>query len=76
MPKTSFRKNSDSPLIKAAGSLDIIKTKGLRVVSLDLPTSHQFAITNDDEFTGRMLSAINCLQERYLVTCQAKHLFY
>jgi DNA invertase Pin-like site-specific DNA recombinase len=39
----------------------IIKTKGLRVVSLDLPTSHQFAITNDDEFTGRMLSAINDL---------------
>jgi len=28
----------------------IIKTKGLRVVSLDLPTSHQFAVIND-EFT-------------------------
>lgn len=38
----------------------IIKTKGLRVVSLDLPTSHQFAVVND-EFTGRMLSAINDL---------------
>ncbi len=38
----------------------IIKTKGLRVVSLDLPTSHQFAVIND-EFTGRMLSAINDL---------------
>ena len=38
----------------------IIKTKGLRVVSLDLPTSHQFAAIND-EFTGRMLSAINDL---------------
>ncbi len=35
----------------------IIKAKGLRVVSLDLPTSHQFAVVND-EFTGRMLSAI------------------
>jgi len=38
----------------------IIKTKGLRVVSLDLPTSHQFSAIND-EFTGRMLSAINDL---------------
>jgi len=38
----------------------IIKTKGLRVVSLDLPTSHQFAVVND-EFTGKMLSAINDL---------------
>jgi len=38
----------------------IIKAKGLRVVSLDLPTSHQFAVVND-EFTGRMLSAINNL---------------
>jgi len=38
----------------------IIKTKGLRVVSLDLPTSHQFAAVND-EFTERMLSAINDL---------------
>jgi DNA invertase Pin-like site-specific DNA recombinase len=38
----------------------IIKAKGLKVVSLDLPTSHQFAVVND-EFTGRMLSAINDL---------------
>tara|TARA_R110001583_G_scaffold137892_1_gene289453 strand:- start:3670 stop:4305 length:636 start_codon:yes stop_codon:yes gene_type:complete len=38
----------------------IIRTKGLKVVSLDLPTSHQFAVVND-EFTGRMLSAINDL---------------
>jgi len=38
----------------------VIKAKGLRVVSLDLPTSHQFAVVND-EFTGRMLSAINDL---------------
>ncbi len=38
----------------------IIKTKGLWVVSLDLPTSHQFAVIND-EFTGRMLSTINDL---------------
>lgn len=38
----------------------IIKAKGLKVVSLDLPTSHQFAVVND-EFTVRMLSAINDL---------------
>jgi len=38
----------------------IIKAKGLRIVSLDLPTSHQFAVISD-EFTGRMLSAINDL---------------
>ena len=38
----------------------IIKEKGLKVVSLDLPTSHQFAVVND-EFTGRMLSVINDL---------------
>ncbi len=38
----------------------IIKAKGLKIVSLDLPTSHQFAVISD-EFTGRMLSAINDL---------------
>ncbi|MEM9363633.1 MAG: recombinase family protein [Bacteroidota bacterium] len=35
-----------------------ITEKGIRVVSLDLPTSHGFLKLND-EFTGRMLSAIN-----------------
>ena len=29
-------------------------------MSLNLPTSHQFAVVND-EFTGRMLSAMNDL---------------
>lgn len=38
----------------------IIKSKGIRVVSLDLPTSHQF-MQHSDEFTGRMLTAINDL---------------
>lgn len=38
----------------------IIKSKGLRVVSLDLPTSHQL-MRHSDEFTNRMLSAINDL---------------
>ena len=38
----------------------LIKSKGLRIVSLDLPTSHQL-MTHSDEFTNRMLTAINDL---------------
>jgi len=38
----------------------IIKLKKLKIVSLDLPTSHQF-VENNDEFTNRMLTAINDL---------------
>ena len=38
----------------------IIKAKKLKIVSLDLPTSHQF-IEHNDEFTNRMLTAINDL---------------
>ena len=38
----------------------IIKSKKIKIVSLDLPTSHQF-IENSDEFTNRMLTAINDL---------------
>ena len=37
-----------------------IKGKGVRVVALDLPTSHQM-IKSADEFTNRMLNAINDL---------------
>lgn len=37
-----------------------IDAKGLRVVALDLPTSHQgMQDSKGDEFTGRMLAAIN-----------------
>lgn len=36
----------------------IIQEKGVRVVALDLPTSHQL-IKVGDEFTNRMLSALN-----------------
>lgn len=36
-----------------------ITRKGIRITALDLPTSHQFLNTNRDEFTQRMLSAIN-----------------
>lgn len=39
-----------------------IDSKGLRIVALDLPTSHQgMQDTNGDEFTGRMLGAINSM---------------
>lgn len=37
-----------------------IDSKGLRIVALDLPTSHQgITATGGDEFTNRMLAAIN-----------------
>ncbi|GAB3629273.1 resolvase [Pandoraea terrae] len=35
-----------------------IQARKIRVVGLDLPTSHQLATTSDD-FTGRMLDALN-----------------
>lgn len=39
-----------------------IDAKGLRIVALDLPTSHQsMKDTAGDEFTGRMLAAINSM---------------
>ncbi|EDG2615742.1 resolvase [Salmonella enterica] len=36
----------------------VITEKGIRVVALDLPTSHML-VASGDEFTGRMLDAIN-----------------
>lgn len=39
-----------------------IDSKGLRIVALDLPTSHQgMQDTKGDEFTARMLAAINSM---------------
>ncbi|MGV8948689.1 MAG: recombinase family protein [Candidatus Paracaedibacter sp.] len=38
-----------------------ITGKGISIVALDLPTSHQFINTRSDEFTQRMLSAINSM---------------
>lgn len=39
-----------------------IDSKGLRIVALDLPTSHQgMRDATGDEFTGRMLGAINSM---------------
>ncbi len=39
----------------------LIMKKGIRIVALDLPTSHQFLNKNTDEFTQRMLDAINAM---------------
>jgi len=38
-----------------------ITAKGIIIVSLDLPTSHQFMQTAGDEFTQRMLAAVNAM---------------
>jgi len=38
----------------------MISDKGIRIVAFDLPTSHQF-MQSTDEFTQRMLSAINAM---------------
>lgn len=38
-----------------------IIAKGIIIVALDLPTSHQFINTRGDEFTQRMLAAINSM---------------
>ncbi|MCW2225674.1 DNA invertase Pin-like site-specific DNA recombinase [Bradyrhizobium japonicum] len=37
----------------------MIDAKGVRIVALDLPTSHQFIGSNADSFTGRVLAAVN-----------------
>lgn len=39
----------------------IITSKGIRIVALDLPTSHQFMKVKSDDFTGRVFSAINSM---------------
>lgn len=39
-----------------------IQSAGLRVVSLDLPTSHTaLTVSSGDDFTGRMLDAVNAM---------------
>ncbi|MHC2337871.1 recombinase family protein [Bradyrhizobium sp. USDA 4454] len=37
----------------------MIDAKGVRIVAIDLPTSHQFIGANADSFTGRVLAAVN-----------------
>ena len=39
----------------------IIIGKGIRIVALDLPTSHQFMKDEKDAFTQRILSAVNAM---------------
>ena len=39
----------------------IITSKSIKIVALDLPTSHQFLEGGADEFTQRMFSAINAM---------------
>jgi len=38
-----------------------ITAKGVRLVALDLPTSHQFLQDDEDSFTARMLTALNAM---------------
>lgn len=38
-----------------------IDAKGVRIVALDLPTSHQLMGSNANDFTGRVLEAVNGL---------------
>lgn len=38
---------------------DEIRQRRVRIVALDLPTSHGMATTRDDDFTARMLDALN-----------------
>ena len=53
--RLSRMEDSDWRTLKAA-----IDSKGLRIVALDLPTSHlAIRTTQNDEFTSRMLAAIN-----------------
>jgi len=39
----------------------IIIGKGIRIVALDLPTSHQFMQKGEGDFTQRILSAVNAM---------------
>ena len=48
--------NQDWEILKSK-----ITSKGIIIVALDLPTSHQFMYKNADEFTQRMLTAINSM---------------
>ena len=48
--------NQDWEILKSK-----VKSKGIIIVALDLPTSHQFMHKTADEFTQRMLTAINSM---------------
>lgn len=48
--------NNDWELLKSK-----ITNKGIIVIALDLPTSHQFMTSKSDDFTQRMMTAINSM---------------
>lgn len=50
----------------------VIAEKRVRVVALDLPTSHQFVRIDADEFSGRMLDAINSMMLDLLAAVSRK----
>ncbi len=58
--------NEDWTLLKK-----LIIDKGINIVSLDLPTSHQF-VKEGDEFTKRMLQAINSMMLDMLAAISRK----
>ena len=52
--------------------IKIINDKEIRIVALDLPTSHQMLKANTDEFTERMLSAVNAMMLDMLAAISRK----
>jgi DNA invertase Pin-like site-specific DNA recombinase len=52
----------------------LIRDRGVKVVALDLPTSHQMLTPNADEFSGRMLDAINGMMLDMLAAIARKDL--
>jgi len=50
----------------------IINDKQIRIVALDLPTSHQLLKASTDEFTERMLSAVNAMMLDMLAAISRK----
>lgn len=52
----------------------LIRDRGVRVVALDLPTSHQMLTPSADEFSGRMLDAINGMMLDMLAAIARKDL--
>jgi len=51
---------------------DAIDQRGLRIVAIDLPTSHQgFTLASGDEFTDRVLSAINYMMIDMMIDMMA-----
>ena len=52
----------------------LIRDRGVKVVALDLPTSHQMLTPSADEFSGRMLDAINGMMLDMLAAIARKDL--